>query len=190
MISWNEVLIFNFGVAEDTNDKQYKDNTQEIEQDQLRFDLADDNNDGLLTVEECFVFLHPELYNHMKDLITWKFFAEYDKDKDGSISLVEYIGKKSRHEEKWVSKANKAKKAFEIIDSNKNGKLEVPEALAVLLPNYHRDAQDEASKIMKNVDENGDGQLSLKEVKKHYKVFTENEHVDFTSQLRRIRDEL
>ena len=39
------------------------------------------------------VFLHPEEFDHMKDTVIDEAFEDMDKNKDGHITLQEYIGK-------------------------------------------------------------------------------------------------
>lgn len=60
--------------------------------DERRFKRADKNEDGKLNNEEFASFLHPENHDHMKGLVIDETLEDIDKDKDGSISLDEYIG--------------------------------------------------------------------------------------------------
>ena len=47
----------------------------------------------MLTKEEYTAFLHPEEYEHMKEVVVDETLNDIDKDKDGFVSLEEYIGK-------------------------------------------------------------------------------------------------
>ena len=64
--------------------------------DERRFKQADKDGKGFLTKEDLTAFLHPEEYDHMKDMVILETIEDIDKDKDGKISLQEYIGGKFR----------------------------------------------------------------------------------------------
>lgn len=64
-----------------------------FERDRRRWYAADTNGDNFLTKEEFLAFLHPEESPHMKEFIVIEALEDIDKDKDGKISLDEYIGK-------------------------------------------------------------------------------------------------
>lgn len=59
--------------------------------DQRRWQLADRDNDGSLTKEEFTDFLHPEEAEHMRDVVVDETLEDIDKDKDGRVSIDEYI---------------------------------------------------------------------------------------------------
>ena len=63
-----------------------------IKRDKNRWEYADQNKDGMLTKEEYTAFLHPEEFDHMKGVVVDETLEDIDKDKDGVISLEEYIG--------------------------------------------------------------------------------------------------
>ena len=60
--------------------------------DERRWKQADQDKKGYLTKEELTAFLHPEEYDHMKDMVIVETIEDIDRDKDGKISLEEYIG--------------------------------------------------------------------------------------------------
>lgn len=64
-----------------------------VTRDEKRFKKADKNNDGMLDKDEFVSFLHPENDESMKDIVVDETMEDIDKDKDGFISLEEYIGK-------------------------------------------------------------------------------------------------
>lgn len=63
-----------------------------LERDKRRWKGADTDGDGALTRSEFFAFLHPNEREHMKDIVVLEAVEDIDKDKDGKISLDEYIG--------------------------------------------------------------------------------------------------
>jgi hypothetical protein len=63
------------------------------ERDRRRWEKADLDKDDRLTKEELTPFLHPEEFDHMKDIMVEETMEDIDKNKDGKISLEEYIGK-------------------------------------------------------------------------------------------------
>lgn len=65
---------------------------QMIARDERRWKMADQSADGLLNMEEFADFLHPEDSQHMKDIVIIETMEDIDKDKDGQISMDEYIG--------------------------------------------------------------------------------------------------
>lgn len=64
-----------------------------LRRDRRRWSVADLDGDDALTKEEFTSFLHAEEAEHMKDVIVLETMEDIDKDGDGKISLVEYIGK-------------------------------------------------------------------------------------------------
>lgn len=60
--------------------------------DRRRWERADVDKDDKLTKEELTSFLHPEEIDHMKDIMVEETLEDIDKDKDGKVSLDEYIG--------------------------------------------------------------------------------------------------
>ena len=61
--------------------------------DRRRWEKADLDKDDKLTKDELTSFLHPEEIDHMKGIMVEETMEDIDKDKDGKISLDEYIGK-------------------------------------------------------------------------------------------------
>ena len=67
--------------------------TCKISRDERRWKKADLDGDGNLSKEEFASFLHPEDVEHMRDTVVMETLDDIDKDKDGFISLEEYIGR-------------------------------------------------------------------------------------------------
>lgn len=65
---------------------------QMMTRDRRRWSVADVDRDEALNKEEFFAFLHPEETGHMRDIVVVETMEDIDKDKDGKISLEEYIG--------------------------------------------------------------------------------------------------
>lgn len=63
-----------------------------LRRDRRRWSVADQDGDDALTKEEFSGFLHPEETGHMRDIVVLETMEDIDKDKDGRISLNEYIG--------------------------------------------------------------------------------------------------
>lgn len=68
---------------------------QMMERDERRFKQADLDNDGNLNREEFADFLHPEEATHMRGIVIEETMLDMDKDKDGFVTLEEYISKYS-----------------------------------------------------------------------------------------------
>ena len=60
--------------------------------DERRFKKADADSNSKLSTEEFAAFLHPENHDRMKNLVLEETLNDIDKDKDGAISLEEYLG--------------------------------------------------------------------------------------------------
>ena len=63
-----------------------------VARDEKRFKKADKDSDGKLSKDEFAAFLHPENDESMKDIVVEETMEDIDKDKDGFLSLEEYIG--------------------------------------------------------------------------------------------------
>uniref|UniRef100_A0A8C4QRC7 Reticulocalbin-3 n=1 Tax=Eptatretus burgeri TaxID=7764 RepID=A0A8C4QRC7_EPTBU len=97
-ISWEEYHNVTYGFMTDGahdlegNGYNYK---QMRARDERRFRAANPDGDMLATKDEFMAFLHPEEFNHMKDVIVVETIEDIDKDGDGMINLQEYIGFKT-----------------------------------------------------------------------------------------------
>ena len=60
--------------------------------DQVRWTAADQDNSDSLSKEEFKAFLHPQGFDHTKVVYVREILDSMDKDKDGYVSLDEYLG--------------------------------------------------------------------------------------------------
>jgi len=106
-----------------------------------RFEQADKNRDGMLSLDELNAFLVGEL------------FRPLDKNKDGKLTRAE-----------WMAGSNDSAKAeaFRVRDANADGIVTMEEALA-----YGR-KKGMAKELMQKADTNKDGKLSMAELKAYY----------------------
>ena len=63
-----------------------------LTRDERRWKSADRDNKGYLTKDDLTAFLHPEEYDHMKEMVILETIEDIDRDGDKRISLEEYIG--------------------------------------------------------------------------------------------------
>uniref|UniRef100_A0A672GIJ2 Reticulocalbin-3 n=1 Tax=Salarias fasciatus TaxID=181472 RepID=A0A672GIJ2_SALFA len=105
--------------------------------DERRFKVADRNGDQLADKDELTAFLHPEEFGHMKDIVVQETIEDMDKNKDGFLSLDEYIGdvyspELGEEEPEWVDQERS--QFAEHRDQNKDGKLDQKEVLDWIFP--------------------------------------------------------
>lgn len=91
MLYLNFVFILMNFIAPSQDKEQFK---NMLDRDERRFKKADSDSNGKMTLLEFSAFLHPENHDEMKNLVVEETLEDIDKDKDGSISLEEYIGKR------------------------------------------------------------------------------------------------
>ena len=76
----------------DSKDESEHDYKNMVSRDERRFKRADKDTDGKLNKDEFASFLHPENDDSMKDIVVEETMEDIDKNKDGFVSLEEYIG--------------------------------------------------------------------------------------------------
>uniref|UniRef100_A0A2K5NJR9 EF-hand domain-containing protein n=1 Tax=Cercocebus atys TaxID=9531 RepID=A0A2K5NJR9_CERAT len=129
-----------------------------LPRDKRRFKAAD--LDGALTAtrEEFTAFLHPEEFEHMKEIVVLKTLEDIDKNRDGFVDQDEYIAGMFSHEENdpepdWVLSER---------ESNKVRKLDKDEIRHWILPQDYDHAQAEARHLVYESDKNKDERLKRK----------------------------
>ena len=65
---------------------------KQMKVDERRWKGADFDYDNKLTKEEFGAFYHPWEYDHMHGIAAQDNLDDMDKDKDGRVSLQEYLG--------------------------------------------------------------------------------------------------
>jgi Ca2+-binding EF-hand superfamily protein len=109
------------------------------DRDRRRWDLADEDHDGVLTKLEFKFFLHPEEADHMRDIVVQETLEDIDKDGDGKVSLAEYIGDMYRgdggdSEPDWVKSEREQFTQFR--DKNKDGFMSIEEVIPFILVEF------------------------------------------------------
>ena len=90
-VTWDEYKKATYGFLDD-NESEKEHYTEMLARDEQRFKLADKESDMKLSLDEFSAFLHPENHDHMKGIVVNETLTDIDKDKDGHISLEEYLG--------------------------------------------------------------------------------------------------
>ncbi|KAL0968286.1 hypothetical protein UPYG_G00264840 [Umbra pygmaea] len=198
VVSWDEYNLF---VHERTIDVDENVVLEDPEQESLRFlhlkekrrfDFADVDGKLGLNLTEFLAFTHPSEVDHMNDFTIEDVLSEYDSNKDGFISLGEFIGDIQDNEggdpSQWA--IEETFRFLNLYDQDKDGKLNKEEQLRWVAPNSYGAARQEAIHLIKEMDQDGDGRLSVDEVLKNQDIFMNSEVTDYGRQLHETHDEL
>lgn len=141
-----------------------------------RFDFSNADSTSGLNVKEFLAFTHPSEVDRMADFTIEDVLDEYDTDKDGFISLSEFIGDVRGDEDspsQW--EIEETVRFKDLYDQDKDGKLNREEQLRWVAPNSYGSAREEALHLIKEMDLDGDGQISEAEVLKNQETFMNSE---------------
>ncbi|XP_064540138.1 calumenin-B [Drosophila montana] len=160
-----------------------------LKRDRRRWAVADQDLDDKLTREEFTAFLHPEEHPTMRDVVLLETTEDLDKDKDGKISVDEYIGDMYRpstpneDEPEWVLSEREAFSKHRDLDQD--GYLTEAEIRQWIVPNDFDHAESEAKHLIFEADEDNDEKLTKAEVLDKYDVFVGSQATDFGEALAR-----
>jgi len=191
LVSWVEYVTSTYGevyldekLSPEDDDSNY---VNFVKRDKVRFDMADADKDSILNFEEFTAFQHPEEFKYMADIVIEETLEDMDEDKDGKISLKEYIGDFLEEEEgeeednEWLEqeKASFINKK----DKNSDGYLDRAELADWVVPQDMLAHEDEAKHLVKAADDNKDGVLTYDEVLNNYNVFVGSQATDYGRSL-------
>ncbi|KAM6926577.1 reticulocalbin-2 isoform 1-T2 [Lycodopsis pacificus] len=189
MVAYDQLISFDDdAVLEDPEQESLRDLHLK---ERRRFDFADVDGSSGLNVTEFLAFTHPSEVDHMADFAIEDVLNEYDTDKDGFIDLNEFIGDVRGEEDSPSQWEIEETVRFEdLYDQDKDGRLNRDEQLRWVAPNSYGSAREEALHLMKEMDQDGDGQISEGEVLKNQETFMNSEVTDYGRQLHASHDEL
>jgi len=185
-ITWDEYKQHTYGfLSEEDLNKEEDDGfsyASMLVRDERRFKQADEKNKGYLDKDDLTAFLHPEEYDHMKEMVILETIEDIDKDQDGKISLAEYIGdmwleEEDGEEPEWVEEERKQFSEFR--DKDNSGYLEDAEVRDWILPSEYDHAEGEARHLIESADSNSDGILSKDEILDSHDVFVGSQATDW-----------
>ncbi|XP_051572727.1 reticulocalbin-1-like [Myxocyprinus asiaticus] len=195
-IAWTEYknTTYGFYTDEEFNDVEDKVSYKAmLTRDERRFKSADRDGDGLATREEFTAFLHPEEFDHMKDIVIQETIEDIDKNGDGKINLQEYIGdmfsaEDGESEPDWVTTEKKHFSEFR--DINKDGFLDASEVVQWILPGEVDHADNEARHLIHETDKNNDDKITKKEILANWNMFVGSQATNYGEDLTKRHDEL
>uniref|UniRef100_I3MCK6 EF-hand domain-containing protein n=1 Tax=Ictidomys tridecemlineatus TaxID=43179 RepID=I3MCK6_ICTTR len=160
-----------------------------LPRDERRFKAAD--LDGDLT--EFTAFLHPEEFEHMKEIVVLETLEDIDKNGDGFVDQDEYIADMFSHEDNgpepdWV--LSEREQFSEFRDLNKDGKLDKDEIRHWILPQDYDHAQAEARHLVYESDKNKDEKLTKEEILDNWNMFVGSQATNYGEDLTKNHDEL
>lgn len=159
-----------------------------LKRDRRRWSIADTDGDDALNKEEFAAFLHPEETGHMRDIVVLETMEDIDKDKDGKISLNEYIGDmyaggNEDEEPEWVK--NEREQFTTYRDKDKDGFMDSEELKSWISPPDFDHAEAEARHLIYEADSDADHQLTKDEILNKYDLFVGSQATDFGEALAR-----
>ncbi|XP_009332853.1 PREDICTED: reticulocalbin-1 [Pygoscelis adeliae] len=197
-IAWEEYKQATYGYYLE-NPEEFQDATDQhsfkkmLPRDERRFKTADLDGDLAATREEFTAFLHPEEFEHMKDIVVLETLEDIDKNEDGFVDQDEYIADMFANEEggpepDWVITEREQFSDFR--DLNKDGKMDKEEIQHWILPQDYDHALAEARHLVYESDVDKDQKLTKEEVLDNWNMFVGSQATNYGEDLTRNHDEL
>jgi len=125
------------------------------------FSLFDSNGDGTMSAEELGILMRA-LGRQLSHKQLLDMMNEVDEDKSGSIEFNEFLKlmAKKFHQDDSVEEM---KEAFEVIDSNQNGKISADELRHVMNSMGEDVTQEEIDELISLADQDQSGELSFED---------------------------
>lgn len=186
-LSWESYKDDVYGFVDDHEEAGYSFKPM-MERDHRRWQKADSDKDDKLNKEEFQAFLHPEDAEHMRDILVLETLEDMDTDKDGSLSVDEYIGDMYKElpggsEPDWVTQE---KTLFGTErDKDGDGFMSFEEVKRWIVPDDFDHSLGEARHLIVQADVNGDSFLSKEEVLEQHEMFVGSSATQFGEVLRR-----
>jgi len=192
-VSWKEYVATTYGLGFVDNEQQAPaegefDYREMILRDYNKFITADANGDQFLSIDEMAAFIHPEEFHHTKDLALQESMNDLDRNKDGFISLDEYIADILADEEdenvnkpEWIE--TEKKQFLSHRDKDGDGKVDIDELREWLNPGGVAPALAEAKHLIRLSDTDKDGLLTSAEIVDNFRVFVGSQATDFGRML-------
>ncbi|MCL4116828.1 UNVERIFIED_CONTAM: hypothetical protein GTU68_001608 [Idotea baltica] len=161
-----------------------------MRRDERRWKAADEDGNDALSLQEFSAFLHPQRAKRMDDVIVLETLEDVDVDKDGKISVDEYIGDLYKgevgdEEPEWVGIEREHFNT--VLDQDKSGYMEKEEVRGwIMPPGYDQDqAEAEAKHLVSEADTDKDMALSKQEIIDNFDLFVGSSATDFGEGLLR-----
>uniref|UniRef100_A0A3P8UT21 Reticulocalbin-3 n=1 Tax=Cynoglossus semilaevis TaxID=244447 RepID=A0A3P8UT21_CYNSE len=178
VVSWEEYKNATYGyILDDPDPDDGFRYSQMMNRDERRFKMADQGNDLKATKEEFTAFLHPEEYDHMKDIVV---LVSANK---GALASDMYNQEGDGTEPEWVK--TEREQFTEFRDKNKDGKMDKEETRDWILPDDYDHAEAEAKHLVYESDTDKDGRLTKAEIIDKYDLFVGSQATDFGEALTR-----
>ncbi|XP_059140269.1 reticulocalbin-2-like [Physella acuta] len=192
-ITFGEILHKQFGYTESDladlenieKEEEGTDVLQLVTDDKKRFNAADLDKDGVLDENEYIAYYQPYDFPHMAEVEMEKAMRDADKDKDGFVSIKEFIGDHVDEEVRLSEMTN-----FEELDIDKDGKLTPEELKPWALPDNEDVAKEEVEHLLNMCDKDKDGHLSIEEIVMKEDEFLGSSATDYGRTLHFVKDEL
>uniref|UniRef100_A0A6M2DZT0 Reticulocalbin-3 n=1 Tax=Xenopsylla cheopis TaxID=163159 RepID=A0A6M2DZT0_XENCH len=201
-ITWEEYKKETYGFLDDMTDQELEQEDAGysykamIKRDQRRWANADTDDDGSLDKAQFTDFLHPEESDRMREVVVLETMEDIDKDKDGKISLKEYIGdmfrgetdhdddeNKEEDEPEWVKNEREQFSLYR--DKDKDGFMDLEEVKNWIIPPDFDHAEAEARHLIYEADGDTDEKLTKDEILNKYDLFVGSQATDFGEALAR-----
>ncbi|GIY64359.1 calumenin-B [Caerostris darwini] len=189
-LTWQTYKKSSYGFMDEEEDTDIYNYKELIERDLRRWERADQDNTGSLTKEEFVDFVHPEESIGMRDIVVIETMEDIDKNRDGKISIDEYIGDMYNDDDKdvvgepsWVT--SEREQFVEYRDKDKNGFLDFQEVRQWILPDDYDNSEAEAKHLIYESDVDRDNQLSKEEILNKFDLFVGSQATEFGDALTR-----
>ncbi|XP_039631419.1 reticulocalbin-3 isoform X1 [Polypterus senegalus] len=195
-VSWEEYKNTTYGFYMDEEFEGVEDKNSYkamLARDKRRFQMADQDGDQIATKEEFTAFLHPEEYEHMKNVVVQETIEDIDQNGDGFIDANEYIGdmygsETKEEEPDWVK--SERQQFIDFRDLNKDGKLDSDEVAHWILPGQVDHMDIEAKHLIYESDKDKDEKLTKEEVLGNWNMFVGSQATNYGEDLTKKHDEL
>ncbi|XP_023948671.1 calumenin-B [Bicyclus anynana] len=195
-ITWETYRKNVYGFMNDMTENELRNNegftySNLLKRDRRRWVYADSDKDDALNRTDFAGFLHPEDHGTMRDVVVLETLEDIDKDKDGKVSLEEYIGDMYKPEEgeseedepDWVKQEREQFAGYR--DSDKDGFMDEHEVRDWIAPAEFDHAEAEARHLVFEADADADEKLTKAEILDKYDLFVGSQATDFGEALAR-----